>query len=237
MKHTEKPLSKTFSHWTIDEIVRIFGVNVAYEGMDIRPLLLPELSPTETEVQEISFLRSRLVDNITLWNEDELEFFFLSPFINMVNFYEKPIKPFKERPLKAQLDEWTLSGEVDWVLSHGFGSPVAPFFCLKEFKKARSPLYPPIWGDKGGNDPEGQLAAAMLVAEVLNDLKYPQLNRPIYGAYLLGREWTFVQMYKRQMLQAIPLLLTDESSLQKILMVMKKMKDMALKEARELLIK
>jgi hypothetical protein len=39
----------------------------------------------------------------------------------------------------------------------------------------------------GGNDPKGQLLAAMLTCEYLNDKKFP-----IYGCYVVGKFWYFV---------------------------------------------
>jgi hypothetical protein len=40
---------------------------------------------------------------------------------------------------------------------------------------------------KRENDPKGQLLIEMLTAQVLNDAKFP-----IYGCYVLGRNWFFM---------------------------------------------
>ena len=89
------------------------------------------------------------------------------------------------------------------------------FFCLKKFKKAKN----------SSNDPEGQLAAAMLVAQVLNGNK-----KIIYGAYVLGREWIFTILDERKMIQSLPLLTTDLDDLKQILSVLKNLKDIIAKD-------
>jgi hypothetical protein len=213
---TDKEKSRKFSSMTIDDVVETFGVEVDYTGVGLEFWLDIPQEISAQELQSLESLRKILISNVANWNEFELEILFISPLINMVNFYEANVKPFIERTIAAEVDGIAMHGEVDWIISKGFGRPKAPFFCLKEFKKAKN----------SSNDPEGQLAAAMLVAQVLN-----KNEKPIYGAYVVGREWIFTVLTGRKMLQSLPLLTTDLDDLKKILAVLKNLKNIIVKEA------
>ncbi len=82
-----------------------------------------------------------------------------------------------------------MHGEVDWLISKGFGRPKHPYFCIKKFKKVKN----------SSNDPEGQLVAAMVAAQALNNDE-----KPMYGAYLLGRDWTFCILNEKNLVQSPP---------------------------------
>ena len=211
----EKEKSINFKSLSIDDVVETFGLEVDYTGIGLEFWLDAPQDVTDLEAQTLENLRTILVSNIANWNEFELEVFFISPVIGMVNFYEVKVKPFIERAIAAKVDGIAMHGEVDWIISKGFGRPKAPFFCLKEFKKAKN----------SSNDPEGQLAAAMLVAQVLNNNE-----KPIYGAYVLGREWIFTVLQDRKMIQSLPFLTTDLDDLKGILRVLKNLKEIIKKE-------
>ena len=65
----------------------------------------------------------------------------------------------------------------------------------------------------------------MLVAQVLNNNE-----KPIYGAYVLGREWIFTVLQGRKMIQSLPFLTTDLEDLKGILRVLKNLKEIIKKE-------
>ncbi len=60
-----------------------------------------------------------------------------------------------------------------------FNAPQQPYFFLQEFKKGK--------GEK--SDPEAQMLMAMLIAQHKNNG-----NKPIYGGYLVGRNWYFTTL-------------------------------------------
>jgi hypothetical protein len=212
-----KDKSIKFSSVTIDDIVEMFGLEVDYTGAGLEFWLDKPQPITEQEVQSLESLRKILISNVANWNEFELEILFISPLISMVNFYDVNVKPFIERTIAGEVNGIAMHGEVDWIISKGFGRPKAPFFCLKEFKKAKN----------SSNDPEGQLAAAMLVARVLN-----KNEKPIYGAYVVGREWIFTILTGQKLIQSLPLMTTDPDDLKKILAVLKNLKDIIAAEAK-----
>ena len=92
----------------------------------------------------------------------------------------------------------------------------------KEFKKAKS----------SSNDPEGQLAAGMLAAQELNRSYYIE-NQPVYGAYIMGREWIFMKLEERNLIQSLPFLLTNEAMLFEMFRALKQLKIIILKTKDE----
>ena len=125
---TDKEKSRKFSSMSIDDVVETFGLEVDYTGKGIEFWLDAPQEITEQEVKMLDSLKKVLISNITNWNEFELEILFISPLLNMINFYEVNVKPFIERTIAAEVDGVAMHGEVDWIISRGFGRPKAPFF-------------------------------------------------------------------------------------------------------------
>lgn len=216
------PKSKSFSQWSIEDAVEEFGLTVDYTGKGIEYWIDNHETVSKDEADKLALLRAELINHVTLWNELELEIFFISPLLAMVNLKEVGVQSFIEREIKAVIDDWQVGGEVDWIVAKGFGKPKAPFFCLKEFKKAKN----------SSNDPEGQLVVSMLAAQELNKKLYPNSDFPVYGAYLLGRDWTFCVLKDRHFIQSLPLFPTDENSLKKILTILKELKNIIKQSGR-----
>lgn len=81
--------------------------------------------------------------------------------------------------IAGQVGDTIIKGEPDGLIARGLEYPETPFFCLNEYKKEES-----------ADDGLGQLLAAMLVAQSLNEG-----TQPIYGAYVylvgLGFLWSW----------------------------------------------
>jgi hypothetical protein len=95
----------------------------------------------------------------------------------------KKIKLFYERPLSAIIKGYAVTVKCDCLLAtpKGIGTPRNPYFFLQEFKKRK----------KNDDDAEGQMLAAMLVAQAVN-----ANEQPIYGAFLQGRIWQFATLHE-----------------------------------------
>ncbi len=171
--------------------------------------------PTKQEIEVLKRLSLQLRIEGNSWNESELEIFFLSPLLLMVNYNSIGVKTYVEREIKAVVNNIELSGVVDWIVSRGKGRPQTPYFCIKEFKKVKN----------SSNDPEGQLAAAMVAAQALNND-----HNPIFGAYLLGREWIFCILKDKKITQSQSYLATEEQGLIDIFMIMKNLKNIIAKQ-------
>lgn len=109
------------------------------------------------------------------YSEDELKMKFLAPLLNAAHFHERNVRDWYQRPLKAIINQVTLSGYVDFMVAKGVKEPETPYFFIQEFKKSKFDV-----------DPEDQLLAEMLAAMALNE------SLIMHGAYIIGQEWRFV---------------------------------------------
>ncbi len=169
--------NKSFKYWLTQELHETFGL----VRLAVSPLLDTWLSATEpiaeTEQTRLEALRVALLANADYWNEEELKIKFIGQLLDLVPLEGPTFRTFYDRPLSAMLNGIRLFGTVDMVVATGFQIPTEPFFCIHEYKQE---------GRREG-DPKGQLLAAMLVAQALNTPKHP-----VYGCYVLGRNWFFV---------------------------------------------
>lgn len=140
----------------------------------------PEM--TEGEQKILEQLAKKLFRKVQTWNEEELKAKFIFPIVELVNYDTNQYSAFYDRPLDATLDDIRLNGIVDMVVATGEYLPEKPFFFLHEYKP----------GEQADGNPLGQLLAAMLAAQKLNDDA-----RPVYGAYVVGRNWFFVVLENR----------------------------------------
>jgi len=101
----------------------------------------------------------------------------ISHILYIVDYASDEYTIFSKRPLKAILEDVELYGRVDFMLATGRQKPIQPFFFIHEYKQER----------KGDSDPKGQLLAELLTAQVNNEYKFP-----MYGCYVVGRNWFFM---------------------------------------------
>ena len=169
--------NKSFKYWLTQELHETFGL----VRLPLSPLLDAWLSATEpiTEAEQtrLEQLRTNLLANADYWNEEELKVKFIGQLLDLVQLEGPAFRTFYDRPLTATVNTIRLYGTVDMVVATGFQIPTEPFFCIHEYKQE---------GRREG-DPKGQLLAAMLVAQTLNTP-----HHPVYGCYVLGRNWFFV---------------------------------------------
>lgn len=168
---------KTFENWTIGELYHSFGLEQVEEMPLLDEWLSAEIPCTDLETEQLNKLSKKLQNNANIWNEDELKFFFISPFISIVDLSSKHYKAFTQRSISTKLNDIKLNGIVDFVLAKGIDTPEKPYFFLHEYKQEK----------KGSNDPLGQLLVEMLAAKTLN-----ADNLPMYGCYVIGRFWFFI---------------------------------------------
>jgi hypothetical protein len=179
---------KTFEQWDIDDVERTFGLR----RQDTLNVLEDWLSAGEAATDEergiIKRLQANLLHKIDIWNEDELKFKLIAPFVSIVNYDTNLFNSFTQRTLTATVSGITLSGRVDFVVATGKAKPIQPFFFLHEYKRTRG----------RENDPLAQLLAEMLAAQELNQHKYP-----LYGCYVQGRNWFFVVLDGREYAESL----------------------------------
>lgn len=188
---------KSFKNWTIEEILFQFGIREIFQCELLNQWLSKEHPLSEFETQVLERLQEKAAKNIRFWNEAELRAKLIDPITELVNYESNDffITAFSERNLEAVYNKIVLKGKVDWMVAMGKSKPSQPFFFIHEYKK-----------EKGtSDDPLAQLLAAMIAAQSLHQIPpKPNLfnaepvhfykDMPIYGCYIIGRNWFFVAL-------------------------------------------
>ena len=170
--------------------------------------------PGEILDQERNYLltlQKYLQDNVLNWNEQELAMHFIGPMFSLVQFgYEHKFNLFAERAFGGKVDGIAMNGVPDGMIATGYRQPKKPYFCFQEYKKEKDP----------NGDPAGQALAAMLVAQELNEHRFP-----IYGCYVRGRHWHFMALQGKEYAMSDSYVATQEHifDILRILKVLKQM--------------
>ena len=169
---------KDFKDWKFEEINDEFGYKRHYKNFELLEIWLKAKNPIdEFESKELQSLAKEFLYNMESWNSEELKFFFLSPLIKLVGFYDNNYKPFTERNLSATIGEYEFFGITDFLVSKGIQTPRQPYFFLHKYNKDK----------RKNHDILGQLLAEMLTAQQLNEIKFP-----LYGFYAVDMMHFFV---------------------------------------------
>ncbi len=98
---------------------------------------------------------------------------------------------------------------VDFRLAKGRQKTIKPYFFIHEYQQER----------KDHSDPKGQLLAELLAAQTNNNDQHP-----LWGCYVVGRNWFFVVLYgnKYAVSNAYN---TPDNDIFQIIAVLQKMKD------------
>lgn len=148
------------------------------------------------------------------WNEEELKMKFISHLFLIANLEEEnKIATFFERTMTATIGRYKLSVVCDCLVAtpKGLTSPKAPYFFLQEYKRQK--------GDS--NDPEGQMLAAMLIAQHQN-----KDEKPLYGAWLVGSIWTFTVLNGKEYCTSLAFDANNKADLLQIVFILKKLKEL-----------
>jgi hypothetical protein len=172
---------KSFKDWQAEEVELAFDIDRKRTLPFLEHIKTIKLADDHQSRSILEAYRLELFDFIDSWNEDEYKFFFISPFLKQVNFSSQYYKGFTQRPMSVNYDNdtKTTSGNVEFMLAKGRQIPRQPHFFLHEYKPEKN----------RDNDPLGQLLIAMIAAQKVNED-----NQPIYGIYVNGRNWFFVNL-------------------------------------------
>lgn len=174
---------KSFRNWTRQDMVDKFGLDIKSNCKDLDNWLNTDLQIPDHQIKDLKRLQGKLKQNVDIWNEQELIIKFIALLMDKIDYDNGTYKSFANRRLSGKIDGEEVSGEVDFMIAAGKFEPKEPYFCLHEYKK-----------EKGAdNDPLGQLLIAMMTAQEINQNEYP-----IYGAYVMGRNWFFLTLRDRK---------------------------------------
>jgi hypothetical protein len=178
---------KVFTDCSIVFLEKTFGLREVpkHESMTDWLSLSDSISLDEIEKTVIGIFQKLLTTNVSSWHEQDLSLHFIGPILSLVGFTE-PYKfnLFAERRIAADItgqkgEIYHLYGKPDEMVASGFREPESPFFCFQEYKREKDP----------NGDPIAQALAAMLVGQAINENQHP-----MYGCYILGRDWYFMTL-------------------------------------------
>lgn len=178
---------RRFNEFTVELLEELFGVipaepqqqgqHDAPEVVALREWLQGATAPPPDIQEQLAALQQKLTASVLVWNEEELKVKFIALLLNMVEYDEGLYQSFWEREIRATVQGLPIAGVADLVVAQGRFAPRRLFFCLHEYKKER----------EQSGDPLGQVLVAMLAAQQINEN-----DQPVYGAYVVGRNWFFV---------------------------------------------
>ncbi len=178
-----------FSYWTRDKLRERFGLKRVISHPILLEWLESEAIIDDYELTTLMRCREKMLLYVDYWNEEEVKLKFIGNIITLIDYDTENLSAFADRYLEGTVDGEILSGKPDFIVAKGKQEVKAPFFFLHEYKKELNNDSP---------DPAGQCLAAMLVAYEYN-LQVPELKeKPIYGAYVVGRQWFFIILQGRE---------------------------------------
>jgi hypothetical protein len=195
---------KSFENWKFSQVNACFDLKRQPSLARLEEWLNVDIEMlSDAENNTLIQLQEDLRAHTLAWNEATLKFEFIAPLLKLIRYQHPNYQPFAEAILRVEADLQKLpdflqhrerlhltekdtlinvSGKVDYLLASGEQDPIAPYFCLHEYKR-----------EKGNEaDPLGQLLIAMVSAKTDNEII--GTNIPIFGAYVQGRYWNFVVM-------------------------------------------
>jgi hypothetical protein len=150
------------------------------------------------------------------WNEEELKVRFLAHIILIANMeIPNKVKTFLERNISANYEDYMISVDVDLMLASvkGLNTPQTPYFFLQELKKGKK--------SSNDHDPEAQMIAAMIAAQILNSQK-----QPMFGGYVVGRFWFFAIIEGKNYSLSHAFDITKTEDLEQVIFCLRAIKEM-----------
>lgn len=208
--------SKKLNHYDVFEVIDTFKIEKIKNCITLKDWTNAHGKLNEFENELIVQAREELDLKWDEWNEEELKMHFISLvfFVAKISV-PKRINIFYERKLSGEVNDILISLIVDCMLANPTysGRPQLPYFFLQEFKQSL--------GD--GHDPEGQMLAAMILAQELN-----KDGKPMYGCWLQGKNWNFTTLIGRDYCVSKQFDATDMEDLHQIIFILRKLKDLIL---------
>jgi hypothetical protein len=211
MTKSSKEKYKSFEKWKFQEVENEFNVKSVSKNNLLIDLLQHNAIFSEREKEQIDFLKGKLLEMATSWNEYDMSIMFIGPLLNLVDLQKKAYRTFFNHTLKATINDKTIQGRIDGMLAKGRQIPSSPLFFIQEYKPESGP----------NGDPLGQLLIEMVVAQHLNN----EPKQAIYGCYIIGRNWFFVVLEDKEYAVSDAFVAT-QSDIFDIVAILKNIKDL-----------
>ncbi len=206
-----------FHQLRIDKVLTTFHVKERFDCEQLNLLISAsgQISTFEDTTLNIALDRYRRIGRG--WNEEELKMLFISTILNLADPYIQDVcKPFFERPLSGNVNNYELNVKTDFMIAsyNEGGEPKKPYFFLQEFKQKQ------LWGR---TDPQGQMLAAMLLAQESNaDGGY------LYGCFVNERHWFFATLKGLDYCVSPSFDASKKTELLQIVFILRKLKELIL---------
>ena len=130
------------------------------------------------------------------------------------------ISTFYERKFSGKVNDITISLIVDCMLASpkNSGQPKLPYFFMQEFKQSLGDGH-----ERNVAPPEGQMLAAMILAQELN-----KDNKSLYGCWIQGRIWYFTVLNGKEYCVSKLFDASNAEGLVQIVFILRKLKDLIL---------
>jgi len=204
-------MAKKKFQWNEGLVITTF--NLKYVKEEDNVLLNSWLDATSTfadyETIILEKLREEAKIKISSWNEEELKMKYLSFIVSFANYNEdEEYNVYFERPIVAEVEGHKINVIVDFMIAKGVRDYVQkPYFCFHEYKREK----------KYNDDPIAQVLLAMLAAKENN-----KSDKPVYGAYIIGRNWFFMILENKKFSISKAFDCTEKDDLYKIIALLRK---------------
>ena len=170
---------KTLASCTLKYLDKVIGTRQVEQLPALDAWMARTADISDFDQQILLRFQRTLKFNVHDWNEHELDSHFIGPVFALSDFSTREFNHFSQRELSATVQDILLYGRVDGMVASGWREPELPFFAFQEYKRNLDP----------NGDPAGQVLAAMLAGQALNNGAFP-----IYGCYVVGRDWYFMAL-------------------------------------------
>lgn len=212
-------MEEQLNHYNKSEVIDRFEINKIFDS----PLLHEWISvlPIQLKASHQDILEEARLDlsyKWGEWNEEELKMNFISVVLLVAQVKEaKRIGLYYERKFFGEVNSIPISLIVDCMLAAPSlsGQPKSPYFFLQEFQQSL--------GD--GHDAEGQMLAAMILAQEKN-----QDGKPIFGCWVQGQFWYFTTLIGKHYCISHSFDATNPEALLQIVSMLRKLKALILNE-------
>ena len=217
-----KKIEEKLNHYLKSEVIDRFEINKIFDCPLLNSWTTTIPSLLKTSHQDI--LEEARVDlsyKWGEWNEEELKMNFISVVFLVSQVKEsKRIGLYYERKFFGEVKGIPISLIVDCMLASPSlsGQPKFPYFFLQTGPPLR---FKQSLGD--GHDPEGQMLAAMILAQEKN-----QDGKPLFGCWVQGQFWYFTTLIDKNYCVSHSFDATNSEDLLKIVFILRKIKELIL---------
>ena len=205
-----------FFKFTGTAMIDAFGIITISNCPELN-LWLDNTGETVTDFENtlLDLALERFAELSKAWNEEELKMHFISSIFMVANPNITGVcKTYFERPLEGIVQNKLMHVKTDCMIAQPKlgGDPDKPYFFLQEFKQKQ------LWGK---TDPQGQMLAAMLLAQNKNaDGKH------LYGCFVKENNWRFTTLLGLDYCVSRQYDATQKHDLLQIVFILRKLKEL-----------